>query len=177
MEESLFLGLEHRLVAPQVQDGFGTVEEFVSFSLSVQNRRKSRAGNAFENHLEALFVSSGVAYSRGTVTEGNRKPDFVFPGIDEYRNPGFDGARLSMLGVKTTCKDRWRQVLTEAARIPEKHLCTLEPAISAAQLAEMAEEGLTLVAPSPVLASYHPPPGAQPMSIGDFLSLVRSRES
>ena len=27
----------------------------------------------------------------------------------------------SMLGVKTTCKDRWRQVLSEADRIPQKH--------------------------------------------------------
>ena len=32
--------------------------------------------------------------------------------------------------VKSTCKDRWRQVLSEADRIPNKHLFTLEAAIS-----------------------------------------------
>jgi hypothetical protein len=30
-----------------------------------------------------------------------------------------------MLGVKTTCSDRWRQVLAEADRIQLKHLLTL----------------------------------------------------
>ncbi|MBQ6968384.1 MAG: hypothetical protein IJP84_10855 [Lachnospiraceae bacterium] len=29
---------------------------FIKFSLSVNNRRKSRAGLSLENHLEALFI-------------------------------------------------------------------------------------------------------------------------
>lgn len=43
----------------------------------------------------------------------------------------------TMLGVKSTCKDRWRQVLSEAKRIDNKHLATLEPGISENQTAEM----------------------------------------
>jgi hypothetical protein len=39
-----------------------------------------------------------------------------------------------MLGAKTTCKDRWRQVLTEAIKIPHKHLFTLETATECLKL-------------------------------------------
>ena len=176
-EESLFLGLERVLVEPRIKAGFETVEDFISYSLSVQNRRKSRAGSAFENHLQALFDELDIDCSRGRVTEGNRKPDFLFPGIDHYRDLAFESALLTMLGVKTTCKDRWRQVLTEAERIPEKHLCTLEPAISAGQLAEMTEEHLTLVAPGSILSTYSPPSGTVVLSISDFVELVRLKRN
>lgn len=176
-EEALFLGLERILVEPRIKAGFETVEDFISYSLSVQNRRKSRAGSAFENHLQALFDELDIDCSRGRVTEGNRRPDFLFPGIDHYHDLTFESALLTMLGVKTTCKDRWRQVLTEAERIPEKHLCTLEPAISTNQLSEMTEERLTLVAPSQILSTYDSPPGTVIYSISDFVELVRSRRS
>ena len=43
-EEQLFRALERILVEEQVRKGFASVDEFVAFSLSVQNRRKSRMG-------------------------------------------------------------------------------------------------------------------------------------
>jgi len=55
-----------------------------------------------------------------------------------------------MLGVKSTCKDRWRQVLAEADRIDQKHLLTLEAAISINQTAEMQSKQLQLVVPAAV---------------------------
>ena len=106
------------------------VDGFLSFSLSVQNRRKSRAGQALENHLEELFTAHGIRFARGVVTENCNTPDFLFPGALEYQNPTFPTAMLTMLGAKSTLKDRWRQVLSEAARIEDKHLLTLEPGIS-----------------------------------------------
>jgi hypothetical protein len=51
------------------------------------------------------------------IKEHKSKPDFIFPGIAEYHDPHFDLNKLTMLGVKTTCSDRWRQVLAEADRI------------------------------------------------------------
>ena len=51
-----------------------------------------------------------------------------------------------------TSKDRWRQVLTEADRIPQKHLCTLEAGISTKQTDETRRQSLTLVVP----AGLHP---------------------
>jgi hypothetical protein len=59
-----------------------------------------------------------------------------------------------MIGVKTTCKDRWRQVLSEARRIDLKHLLTLEPAISEAQTDQMRAEGVQLVVPRSLHESY-----------------------
>ena len=82
-----------------------------------------------------------------------------------------------MLAAKTTCKDRWRQVLQEAPRIERKHLCTLEPAISTAQLTEMADHLLTLVAPMAVLESYSVPSGYEVLSLADFIQLVRARDA
>ncbi len=87
-------------------------------------------GFALENHMEVIFSESGVRYDRGSVSEGRSKPDFLFPGGKEYRDPGVDAVCLTMLGVKSSCKDRWRQVLAEARRIERKHLLTLETAIS-----------------------------------------------
>lgn len=57
----------------------------------------------------------------------------------------------TFLGAKTTCKDRWRQILNEANRIPQKHLLTLQQGISPNQLDEMEEEKVTLVVPE----AYH----------------------
>jgi len=48
--------------------------------------------------------------SKVKVTESHAKPYFIFLGVDQYRNTEFSTDRLFMLGVKTSCKDRWRQV-------------------------------------------------------------------
>jgi hypothetical protein len=55
-EEQLFRRLERHIVDARLRAGFmaaegADVDGFLSFSLSVQNRRKSRAGQALENHL------------------------------------------------------------------------------------------------------------------------------
>ena len=42
-----------------------------------------------------------------------------------------------MLAVKTTAKDRWRQVLVEAERVETKHLLTLQEGISEIQYAQI----------------------------------------
>jgi hypothetical protein len=59
-----------------------------------------------------------------------------------------------MLAVKTTCKDRWRQILNEADRIKQKHLLTLQEGISEAQFKEMTQAGVQLVIPVPLMKSY-----------------------
>ena len=176
-EEILFRTLERYLLAERLQKGFGgDVDGFLELSLSVQNRRKSRAGSALENHLEAIFIQQGIRYSRGQATESRSKPDFVFPGIDHYHDSGFPTRRLTMLGAKATCKDRWRQVLAEADRIPEKHLLTLEPGISENQTAEMQSKRLHLVVPAGVHDSYTPKQRQWLLSVSDFIGLVRSRQ-
>lgn len=161
-EEKLFRLYERQLVQAQLRAGFGDhgddVDAFINYSLSVQNRRKSRVGHAFEGHLDTLFRLHGLQFQqgrgKGNVTENNARPDFIFPSFAAYHDPAFPAGRLMMLGAKTTCKDRWRQVLSEASRISSKHLVTLEAAISEAQTEEMASHRLQLVVPASIHATY-----------------------
>ncbi|MCA8299734.1 Type-2 restriction enzyme EcoRII [Burkholderia lata] len=176
-EEMLFRTLERHIIEERLQLGFnGDVDGFIAFSLSVQNRRKSRVGSAFENHIEEVFIHHEIGYDRTKVTENKSKPDFIFPDIIKYRDPDFPTSRLTMLGVKSTCKDRWRQVLAEANRIDEKHLLTLEPGISTNQTDEMRDKGLSLVLPSSLHSSYTPLQRNWLTSIGSFIEVVKERQ-
>jgi hypothetical protein len=177
-EEILFRTLEKHLIAEQLTKGFeDDVDGFIKYSLSVQNRRKSRAGQSLENHVEQLFIHHKIRYDRTKVTENNAKPDFIFPGIAEYHNPLFEISLLTMLGVKSTCKDRWRQVLSEAERISNKHLLTLEAAISENQTKEMIHHKLQLVVPKALHATYSDNQQKWLMTMSNFMELLLSRQS
>jgi len=176
-EEMLFRTLEREIVEERIKLGFDDVDSFISFSLSVQNRRKSRVGYALENHLEQIFIENTIAYSRGKRTENKSKPDFLFPSIDDYRNLNLPVSRLTMLGVKSTCKERWRQVLSEAERIKKKHLLTLEPGISQNQTNEMIARDLQLVLPQQLHTTYRPSQQSWLINLAEFLKIVRARES
>jgi hypothetical protein len=81
-----------------------------------------------------------------------------------------------MLGAKTTCKDRWRQVLAEAKRINRKHLLTLEAAISAAQTDQMQEHNLQLVIPRGLHETFTEKQQRSLLTLSDFTNLVKERE-
>lgn len=176
-EEELFIALERVIVQERLNKGFDDVDAFLKFSLSVHNTRKSRMGYAFQNHLSRLFDENHIRYTAQGVTEGKIKPDFLFPGRIEYHQASFDAQRLVMLAAKSTCKDRWRQVLTEAARIPVKHLCTLEPGISVNQTDEMKGQNIKLVIPRKLLeATYTKTQQQEAMILIDFIEFVRSKQ-
>lgn len=180
-EERLFKRLEWHLVAKRLKDGFCDthevdVEDFIAFSLSIHNRRKSRAGFAVENHLQELFDVHNISYSRTAMTEHRSKPDFIFPSIEAYNDLTIPEWRLTMLGVKSTAKDRWRQVLSEAARINHKHLFTLEPSISQHQMSEMRAHHLQLVIPQSIHHTYKPEQQKELMNLASFIKLVKERQ-
>ncbi|WP_341236209.1 type II restriction endonuclease [uncultured Sulfitobacter sp.] len=181
-EEALFRRLERKVVSSRIEAGFvddtGTdVDGFISFSLSVQNRRKSRMGHSLENHLAAVLRAHDIRHVRGAMTEHKHKPDFLFPDLETYQAAPAEGdARLTMLGAKSTCKDRWRQVLAEAEKISRKHLLTLEPGISEPQTDQMEASSLQLVVPSPVHGSYTAAQRGWLWSVGDFIGEVRARQ-
>lgn len=181
-EEALFRRLERRIVATRIDEGFKDdsgatdVDGFIRFSLSVQNRRKSRMGQSLEHHLEAVFRAYEIAYVRGAVTENNQRPDFLFPSEEAYRAaPEAGYACLTMLGAKSSCKDRWRQVLAEATKIPRKHLLTLEPGISEPQTSQMANSDLQLVVPQSIQETYTNSQRAWLWNVNDFIQDVRAR--
>lgn len=179
-EEILFRTLERHLIAERLQSGFTgeqATDEFIRFSLSVQNRRKSRVGLALENHMEEIFSRLGVRYKRTAITENKSKPDFIFPGMNEYHDKTFPATLLSMLAVKSTCKDRWRQVLSEADRIENKHLLTLETAISINQTLEMKAKKLRLVVPRGLHTTYSADQQTWLLDVEEFSKLVQERQA
>lgn len=180
-EELLFRRLERHLVADRLREGFVAgddpdVDGFIDFSLSVQNRRKMRAGSALELHLEVILQAQKIKFGKGCETEDKHKPDFLFPGCAEYRDAAFPAARLTMLGAKSSVKERWGQVLAEAARIEEKHLLTLSPGISQNQTDQMRGHKLQLVVPKKLHETYNAAQQKWLLSLADFISVVRLRE-
>lgn len=176
-ETDLFYQFEEKFYRPIYTAPFESLKAISDFANSFLNRRKSRVGKSLEHHLAKIFTSSHIKFVEQAVTEGNKKPDFLFPGIDEYHNFTFPAEDLTFLGAKTTCKDRWRQVLTEADRIDCKYLFTLQPSISSNQLQEMKDERLTLVVPEANLSSFDERYRNDLLSLKQFVGLVRERQN
>lgn len=80
-----------------------------------------------------------------------------------------------MLGVKSTCKDRLRQVLSEAEKINNKHLLTLQPGISENQTNEMKSNNLQLVIPKGLHQTYQDEQKNWLMSFSDFINLIEEK--
>lgn len=180
-EERLFRALEKHIVEDRLSAGrFENVDEFIDFAKSVMNRRYSRAGHAFENHLEQIFSDHGLSYSRGKTTEGKSKPDFIFPSVELYRKALVDESlipSLTMLGAKTTCKDRWRQVTKEAALIETKHLVTLEPSISVDQTNEMQSHSVQLVVPKQIITTYRQSQQEWLLNVEELLAILTAKQN
>lgn len=171
-EYDVFRSVEREHVLPRIQAGFTAVEEFLEFSHAVANRRKSRGGRSLELQLRAILREEGVPHTWAPRTEGARRPDFIFPSIDRYNDAKWPADSLHMLAAKTTCKDRWRQILNEAARVRIKHLLTLQEGVSIQQHTEMRDEGVQLVVPRELLQTY--PDDVRPflITLSQFLHVV-----
>jgi len=174
LEFTVFRLLEQIHLLPTIAEGFVDVDEFLTVAHSVTNRRKARAGRSLELHLREIFREEDVPFTHGANIEGGTRPDFLFPGVEAYDDPAFPAARLRVLGVKTTLRDRWRQVLNEADRVPSKHLFTLQEGVSPAQFGEIAAAGLTLVAPAQAHTKFPPETRPDILSLGGLLEELRS---
>jgi len=153
-EFNLFKTIENDRYSELIKNPFPSVEVLVKSANTILNRRKSRAGKSLEHHLEEIFKISELTFQTQVTTENNKKPDFLFPNIESYNNLTFDEKKLMLLASKTTCKDRWRQILNESDRIKTKHLFTLQQSISKNQLEEMKQYNVQLVVPKTYLSSF-----------------------
>lgn len=176
-EFQLFKVFENDRYAKQIQQPFASVEELVITANTILNRRKSRAGKSLEHHLSSVFDTFDLSYDTQAVTEANKKPDFLFPGAGAYHNPKFDENGLIMLAAKTTCKDRWRQILNEADRIKTKHLFTLQQGISKNQLEEMYRYNVNLVVPENYLSSFPKDFRGRILTLKAFIQVVSAHRS
>ena len=177
IEYYLFLEMEKHFYKSYLNEPFNTLENLVSCANTILNRRKSRAGKSLENHLSTIFKSNDLIFQTQAVTEGTKRPDFIFPSAIAYHNMIFPADKLTMLGAKTTCKDRWRQILNEADRIPHKFLFTLQPSISCNQLKEMYQSKVTLVVPRQRIQTYPKEYHNKILTLKAFIDLVRDKQN
>lgn len=176
-EFEIFQSVEEALEGPKVKDGFASLSSFLSLAQTILQRRKSRSGRSLELHAREIFLEEGLVenrhFSHGARSEGDKKPDFLFPSAAAYADSAFPAGCLRMLAAKTTARDRWRQVLNEADRIPAKHLLTLQEGVSENQFAEMQAARLQLVVPTDLVSAY--PKAIRPhlMTLERFICDVR----
>lgn len=157
-EFEIFRSVEEAVELPAIRAGFTTLDDFISRAQTVLQRRKARSGRSLELHTREILIEErfreGADFQHGPQSEPGKRPDFLFPSQAAYRDPSFPANRLRMLATKTTCRDRWRQVLNEADRIPVKHLLTLQEGVSEAQFREMTQAKVQLVVPEPLLEKF-----------------------
>lgn len=171
-EFDLFKVVERRLCEPQIVRPFRSVDDFIETANSILQRRKTRAGRSLENHVGYVLEQAGLPFEARPVIEGNKQPDILIPSKSAYDDPAFPANKLFMVGVKRTCKDRWRQVLNEADRIQTKHILTLQPGISENQLREMESANVRLIVPEKLHKEYPKSFRPQLLSLEGFVKSV-----
>jgi type II restriction enzyme len=169
-EYKLFKLAEQKLCKPDISRRFESVDEFIEVASTIMNRRKTRAGRSLENHVAYLLKQAKIPFDLRPSIDGKVQPDILIPGKKQYIDPAYPANKLYVIGIKRTCKDRWRQVLSEAKRIPTKHILTVQPAISVAQLEEMHEKHVNLIVPKRIQTNY--PSSA--ITMLDFVTFVDS---
>lgn len=175
-EFQLFKVIENDRYNNRIKTPFKTVEELVETANTILNRRKSRAGKSLEHHLSEIFKTFKLSFATQAVTEDNKKPDFLFPNVEAYYNEKFNAKKLVTLASKTTCKDRWRQILNEADRIKTKHLFTLQQGISKNQLEEMYKYNVCLVVPKQYLTSFPPGFRERILTLDSFVNHIQATQ-
>jgi hypothetical protein len=176
-EFEIFKSVEQATWMPRISEGFDSIESFLGLANTILQSRKSRAGKSLEYHAGAIFeedgLLAGTSFVHNPVIEVNKRPDFLFPSVDAYENSAFPASKLRMLAAKTTCRDRWRQIINEADRIATKHLLTLQEGVSQAQFNEMTEAGVRLVVPAGLHDAYPETVRPHLLTFEEFIGDVR----
>lgn len=172
IEYELFRYIEYRKFCHLFKSSCENFSHNITLAQSIFQRRSSRAGTSLELHLGRIFKEHGLSYSWQGTTENNKKPDFIFPDILEYHNPDYPVDKLVFLGSKRTCRDRWRQILDEADKIPVKHLFTIQQGISTSQINQMQDKEVRLVVPGPYIDLYYQKSKDCIMNLQSFIEYV-----
>ena len=176
-EFELFRSLEQAVEWPRVLAGYANMDAFLKHAQSVLQRRRARSGNSLELHIQQILgeeeLVKGQDFDYKPESEPNKEPDFLFPSARAYQNATFPDHRLRMLAVKTTLRDRWRQVLNEADRIKTKHILTLQEGVSENQFREIREAGVELVVPKSLHSKYPRAVRQDLQTLESFLADIR----
>lgn len=170
-EYTLFRIVERQLCQNEITRLFKDVDDFIETAARLMNRRKARAGRSLENHVEFILRKNNIQFDMRPNIDG--KPDIVIPGKEQYDDLSYPVSKLFIVGVKTTCKDRWRQVLNEAKRIPDKHILTIQKGITSKQLDEMHISRVSLIVPQPLHKQYPSDSKINMMNFEGFIAAVQ----
>ncbi len=113
-----------------------------------------------------MLTEAAVPFTPQARIENKNKVDFILPSEAAYHQPTFPADALVFLAAKTTVRARWRQILPEPERIPEKHLLTLQQGLSEDQLHQIASATSRWSRPSVTMrkirlrATFGPSPGS-----------------
>lgn len=152
-EYILYKMAEKKIFEPEITRSFRDIDDFIETAMHILQRRKARAGRSLENHVDFLLEQAGIPHEMRPSVD-KTEPDIIIPSKLAYDDPQFPETRLFMIALKTTCKDRWRQVTREAPRIKHKHIVTTQKGISMGQLEEMALSNVSLVVPEKLHTEY-----------------------
>lgn len=158
VESELFFAIERALGERELQDLLrdgGGFTEVLRFAMSKHQSRKSRRGQSLQNHVEKLLELRDIPFEAQCRTEGSETPDFVIPGSREYHDPAFPSDGLRMVGCKSRLRERWRQYLTEAARIPVKYHVAVDEGLTDDLLRTMHAHDLRLFMPRAIVAAHY----------------------
>lgn len=171
-EYNLFRIAERIICAHDISRIHESVDDFLKTAATLMNRRKSRAGHSLENHVAFLLNNATIPFD-AQVREIEGKPDIVIPNKLAYRDSNYPIERLFVVGLKTTCKDRWRQVLNEARRVQHKYILTTQQGISENQLAEMRDSQVSLIVPRAYHRMYPQVEQMEILTVHDFIIKVK----
>jgi len=172
-EYSLYKMAERKVFEPEVTRLFRDIDDFLETAMHILQRRKARAGRSLENHVEFLLGQAGIPHEMRPSID-KTEPDIIIPNKLSYDDPEFPENKLFMVAIKTTCKDRWRQVTREAPRVKHKHIITMQKGISTKQLDEMNRLDVSLIVPEKLHGEYPKDGRGSLLTIELFLELLKT---
>lgn len=172
-EYTLYKMAERKVFEPEVTRLFRDIDDFIETAMHILQRRRARAGRSLENHVDFLLTQAGIPHEMRPSVD-KTEPDIIIPNKMAYDDPQFPEAKLFMIALKTTCKDRWRQVTREAPRINRKHIITMQKGISLRQLEEMSHLNVSLVVPEKLHKEYPRDARKSLLTLQLFLELLRT---
>lgn len=119
--------------------------------LSASQQRKTRAGRSFEHHIARVLHDGRIRYEEQAIT-GGRRPDFVLPSVAVLTSMTRSLDEAMILSLKTTLRERWKQVPMEKFRC-ELFLATVDDRVSSEAVDGMQAHGIHLVVPESLKSS------------------------
>jgi hypothetical protein len=172
-EYTLYKMAERKVFEPEVTRLFRDIDDFIETAMHILQRRKARAGRSLENHVDFLLGQAGIPHEMRPSVD-KTEPDIIIPNKLSYDDPEFPESKLFMVAIKTTCKDRWRQVIREAPRVKHKHIITMQKGISTKQLEEMNRSDVSLIVPEKLHREYPKDGRGSLLTIELFLDLLKT---